>query len=79
MKRKLFKQIRAEWRTNVWLALELLVVSVVLWYIIDYFYTTASIMVKPLGYDVEHCYKLMFNTVTDKSPSYIPDRTTEGI
>ncbi len=77
MKRKLFKQIRAEWRTNVWLALELLVVSVVLWYIIDYFYTTASIMVKPLGYDVEHCYKLMFNTVTDKSPSYIPDRTTE--
>ena len=35
MQKKLFTQIRNEWRGNLWLALELLVVSVVMWYI-DY-------------------------------------------
>ena len=35
MQKKLFTQIRNEWRGNLWLALELLVVSVVMWYIID--------------------------------------------
>ena len=35
MNKKLFTQIRNEWRSNLWLALELLVVSVVMWYIID--------------------------------------------
>ena len=33
MQKKLFTQIRNEWRGNLWLALELLVVSVVMWYI----------------------------------------------
>ena len=35
MKKKLLRQILNEWHTNVWLALEFLVVSVVLWYICD--------------------------------------------
>lgn len=77
MKRKLFKQIRAEWRTNVWLALELLIVSVVMWYIVDYFYINLTIMSQPRGYDTEHCYRLSFNTVTDKNPGFIKDRTYE--
>lgn len=77
MKRKLFKQIRAEWRTNVWLALELLIVSVVMWFIIDYFYVNISILNKPHGFDTEHCYLLSFNTVTDKNPGFIKDRTYE--
>ena len=38
MNKKLFTQIRNEWRSNLWLALELLVVSVVMWYIIDLLY-----------------------------------------
>ncbi|MDE5649643.1 MAG: FtsX-like permease family protein [Duncaniella sp.] len=75
MSRKLLKQIRNEWASNIWLAVELLVVSVVLWYILDYFYVTYRVVSAPLGYDVEHCYKLSFSEVTDKNPSYIPDRT----
>lgn len=77
MSRKLLKQIRNEWTANVWLALELLVVSVVLWFIMDQFYVNYRIATTPLGYDVEHCYKLSFNDVTDKNPSYIPNRTSE--
>lgn len=34
MTKKLFTQIKNEWRSNTWLALELLVVSVVMWYIV---------------------------------------------
>ena len=36
MNKKLFTQIKNEWRSNLWLVTELLLVSVVLWYIVDY-------------------------------------------
>lgn len=77
MKRKLLKQIRNEWRTNVWLAIELLIVSVVMWYIIDNLYTTFSIMNEPRGFDTEHCYLINSSELTDQSPDYIPDQTQE--
>ena len=79
MSRKLFKQIRNEWKSNIWLALELLVVSVVLWYILDNFYVNYKILSMPLGFDVEHCYKLTFDDVTDKSPDYIPDQSLQRV
>ena len=34
MNKKLFTQIKNEWRSNLWLVTELLLVSVVLWYIV---------------------------------------------
>ena len=39
MTKKLLVQIKNEWRNNLWLALELLVVSVVMWFVVDYLYT----------------------------------------
>lgn len=36
MNKKLFTQIKNEWRSNLWLVTELLLVSVVLWYIVVY-------------------------------------------
>ena len=47
MQKKLFTQIRNEWRGNLWLALELLVVSVVLWYIIDMLYCSLATYNEP--------------------------------
>ena len=38
MTKKLLVQIKNEWRNNLWLALELLVVSVVMWFVVDYLY-----------------------------------------
>ena len=58
MNKKLFTQIKNEWRTNLWLVTELLVVSVVLWYIVDFFYTSISTRIIPLGFDIEHCYRV---------------------
>lgn len=77
MKRKLLKQIRNEWRTNVWLAIELLIVSVVMWYIIDNLYTTFSVINEPCGFDTEHCYLINRGQLTDQSPDYIPGQTGE--
>ena len=44
MNKKLFTQIKNEWRSNLWLVTELLLVSVVLWYIVDYMYVQTSIV-----------------------------------
>ena len=72
MTKKLFTQIKNEWRSNTWLALELLVVSVVMWYIVDYIYTQVATAMEPKGFDIEHCYLIHMGRLTDKSPDYIP-------
>ncbi|HIZ32205.1 MAG TPA: ABC transporter permease [Candidatus Bacteroides merdigallinarum] len=70
MQKKLFTQIRNEWRGNLWLALELLVVSVVMWYIIDLLYCRLATFNEPRGFDTEHCYLVEMGVLTDKSPDY---------
>ena len=60
MKRKLSRQICAEWRSNIWLFVELLVVSLVLWWINDYFYAVRQIRVEPYGFDTRGVYKLSY-------------------
>ena len=72
MNKKLFTQIRNEWRSNLWLALELLVVSVVMWYIIDLLYCRLATYLEPRGFDTEHCYLIDMGVLTDKSPDYAP-------
>jgi len=75
MNQKLFKQIRNEWRNNIWLASELLVVSVVMWYIVDFVYVKYSVISKPMGFDIEHCYHISIGALTEKSAEFNPDRT----
>ena len=77
MQKKLFTQIRNEWRGNVWLMLELLVVSVVMWFIIDMLYCRAATYLEPRGFNTEHCYRIYLGFLTDKSPDYNPDETIE--
>ena len=72
MEKKLFTQIRNEWHSNLWLALELLVVSVVMWYIIDLLYCRLATYMEPRGFDTEHCYLITMGVLTDKSPDYTP-------
>lgn len=77
MSKKLFTQIKNEWRSNTWLALELLVVSVVMWYIVDYIYTQTATYLEPRGFDIEHCYLINMGLLTDKSPDYKPYQSNE--
>lgn len=79
MFKKLFTQIKNEWRSNLWLALEMLIVSVVLWFVVDYFYVTIYNYTLPRGFDASNCYRIGVAQLTDKSPEYIPDRSGDEI
>lgn len=78
MTKKLFTQIRNEWRSNFFLALELLVVFVVLWYIVDWCCVTARVYFLPMGFDTEHCYSLTVNRLTPNTALYESGRTPEN-
>ena len=72
MNKKLFTQVRNEWRSNLWLVIELLVVSVVMWYIIDLLYCRIATYMEPRGFNIEHCYLVKMGVLTDKSSDYTP-------
>lgn len=78
MKRKLLKQIGNEWRSNIWLALELLVVSVVTWYILDVLAVELRIANEYMGFDYDNCYTVSVRIKTPESPGYIDHEANEG-
>ena len=72
MNKKLFTQIKNEWRSNTWLAIELLVVSVVMWYITDTLYCYTATYLEPRGFDISHCYLIQMGKLNEQSPDYVP-------
>ncbi|MDE6110115.1 MAG: ABC transporter permease [Muribaculaceae bacterium] len=76
MNQKLFTQIRNEWRINLWLCIELLVVSVLVWYIVDCVYVNYKVLSEPRGFDVEHCYFINYDAFDEGNPNYV-ERTNE--
>ena len=75
MNRNLLKQIWNERRSNAFLWMELFVVFVILWYIVDVVYVTLSIYSLPMGFDIENTYVLRFERMTSKAAAYQPGRT----
>lgn len=76
MNQKLFTQIRNEWRINLWLCIELLVVSVLVWYIVDCVYVNYSVVSEPRGFDTDHCYYIHYDAFEEGNPNYV-ERTQE--
>ena len=70
MNKKLFTQIKNEWRGNIWLAIELVLVSVVMWWISDTLYVRMATYLEPRGFNTEHCYLIEMGELTPKSPDY---------
>ena len=58
MKRKLISQMRNEWRSNVWMTVELIIVGVVLWVIFTAFGTIIHMHQSPKGIDFSDIYML---------------------
>lgn len=65
-----------EGRSNVWLAIELLIVSVVMWYVVDSLWVEVKVYAEPDGFDVERCYRLSTFYIPWHSPDY--DSAAEG-
>ena len=70
MNKKLFTQIKNEWRGNTWLTIELLLVSVVMWWITDNLYVKLATYLEPRGFNTEHCYKIEMGELTPNSPDF---------
>ena len=70
MNKKLLAQIKNEWRTNLWLGIELLLVSVVMWWVIDNLYCIGATYFEPRGFNVDHCYLIEMGHLTEKSPDF---------
>lgn len=60
-------------KSNAWLWIELILVSVFLWGIVDYLYVTGKNYFSPLGYDISHTYRIALKELSDKSDLYIPE------
>ncbi len=70
MKRKLLTQLLNEWRENIWLIVELLIVSTVIWFIGIIMYNFIRDYFTPRGFDYENVYTLRIKYVSEGSPYY---------
>ena len=70
-------QIKNEWRASLFLFIELLLVFVVLWYIVDWTLVTVRVYHAPMGFDTEHCYNISVSKLSAKSAIYNPNLTTD--
>lgn len=77
MRRKLLKQIRNEWRSNLWLAIQLLVASVALWFIFDYVTGWWRVAHLSDGRDIENCFFVELAELRPGDNGYIEGRSAE--
>lgn len=77
MKRKLLTQIMNEWRDNIWLVVELVVVCGVLWIMGLIIYDTTKDTFQPTGADYRDVYMLSPAVVSEKSPHFVAPREGE--
>lgn len=59
-------------KSNGWLMAELFLISVSLWYIVDYMLVTATLYHTPLGFDICHTYQFQFNVREEGAEGYVP-------
>ncbi|OJV87265.1 MAG: hypothetical protein BGO34_13075 [Bacteroidia bacterium 44-10] len=72
----LFRIIWNERGNNIAVWVELFLISVFLWYVVDYIYVGVSDYYKPLGFDTEHTYIMHLGYLNSDSPLYqLPDST----
>ncbi|MDE5745090.1 MAG: FtsX-like permease family protein [Paramuribaculum sp.] len=74
MKRKLSVQIRNEWRSNLWLAAEFLIVSVVMWYVLVTVFSTLWVRTGSPGYDISNVWLVGYDVMNSEGRDYDESR-----
>lgn len=72
MKRQLFKQMRHEWRSNIWMIVELTVVSLVIWIIFGLFIELIMMRNTHFGYNLDDVYVADLKYIPKTSSSFHP-------
>ncbi|MDE6026924.1 MAG: hypothetical protein K2G23_02500, partial [Muribaculaceae bacterium] len=70
MKRKLFTQIRNEWTDNVWMIMELAIVTGAIWIILVLCWETARAKFIPAGTDIRDTYAVSIRHINSESSEY---------
>lgn len=71
MIKQIFKMIWNQRRLNGWIWMELLVVFVALWYLVDMFVVQLYSYTRPMGYDITNCWKLSFDVYPEDADEYV--------
>lgn len=71
MKRILIKQMRNEWRDNLWLVLALTIVLIAIWILSLVLWREIQGVVEPLGFDSEDVFTLKVESLPPESPEYV--------
>lgn len=64
----LFKQMASQWPSNLWLVIELVIITVVTWWITDILAQAITPFLEPSGHDISHVYKLTFDRIKEPFP-----------
>ncbi len=70
MKRNLITQIKNEWRDNMWLVIELMIVSVAVWFLAVKLAFILSPKFEEKGFEVDNVYRINISSISSESPSY---------
>lgn len=71
MKRALLKQMRHEWRDNIWIVIGLTLVCGTVWFMTLSLASTVKGLFYPMGVDTENVYQMSITFVPASSPDYI--------
>lgn len=74
----LLHQIWNEKRSNTALFLELLIVSSIVWFLVDCLYVILACRAEPTGFDATNCYKLTLSTLDQGSVGYDAAHPTDS-
>lgn len=77
MKRVLLKQIGNEWKTNVWMVLEMAVVIIAVWFIWLLLYDSFGGLLEPRGFEPDDVAIVESRKISETSPEYIPYESNE--
>lgn len=67
----LLKIIRAQFRSNLWILAELMVVFVALWIMTDYFITQYTLYHRQVGFETDRVYQAVVSLRSSDSPQFI--------
>ncbi|WP_297906761.1 FtsX-like permease family protein [uncultured Parabacteroides sp.] len=70
MYKMILKQLWNERKGNLFIWLEMLVVSIFLWYAADALFVMYKLYSQSLGFNIEHTYHVSFGVIPEESPDY---------
>jgi len=71
MIKHILKQIWTQRLSNSWLWIELFLVSIFLWFIVDYIYVALNVYNTPTGFNIEHTYEVDLDQLLPGSDNYV--------